>query len=427
MATVWEEFGIAVAKARTAKKWTLAAVAEVAFNSADRKGYVSQIEKGRTKLHFSTVQKLATALGLPDSVTDPVYRADLPAEDVVAEEDRTAERLMRVSEADGSVAPPSEALLISLAYEFARGSHVDLMTAYNGLKAALSDAADLKARGMLPQNTSDQVQTVMRRVAELNDQGLREEAATEVDTALADLDASHAAQKSALIEIGIRQDRIRNNPESAAQRILAQLRSQAHPGGLFNAIHATWQEWHDRGYDKGIGFDLHTALHLAHANLGRAKGPQRGQALLDLGKTQLHLGQREGHNRWLTAAIKTFRDLLAECNRKRDPLNWAMAQNNLGNALSTLGTREVGTARLEQAVVAYHAALAEHTRDRVPLLWAKAQNNLGNALFTLGTREVGTARLEQAVAAFHAALAEWTRDRVPLDWATAQNNLGNAL
>ena len=104
MATVWEEFGIAVAKARTAKKWTLAAVAEVAFGNVERKGYVSQIEKGRTKLHFSTVQKLATALGLPESITDPVYRADLPAEDVVAEEDRTAERLMRVSEADASIA-----------------------------------------------------------------------------------------------------------------------------------------------------------------------------------------------------------------------------------------------------------------------------------------------------------------------------------
>ncbi len=292
MATVWEEFGIAVAKARTAKKWTLAAVAEVAFGNVERKGYVSQIEKGRTKLHFSTVQKLATALGLPESITDPVYRADLPAEDVVAEEDRTAERLMRVSEADASIAPPSEALLISLAYEFARGSHSDLMTAYNGLKAALSDAADLKARGMLPQNTSDQVTTLMRRVTELNDQGLRNEAATEVDTALADLDAGHAAQKSALLDIGIRQDRVRNNPASAAKRIIAQLRLEAQPGGLFRAIHAAWEEWFDRGHDKGVTFDLTTALHLARANLDRSKGVQRRQALGDLGNTQYRLGER---------------------------------------------------------------------------------------------------------------------------------------
>ena len=312
MATVWEEFGVAVARARTARKLTLSGLADLAFGNADRKGYVSQIEKGRTKLQLLTVQKLAKTLKLPDSVTDSVFRAGLPPEDEVAPEDRDAERLMRVTEADDSVAPPSEALLISLAYEFARGSHTDLITAYNDLKAALGDAADLKARGLLPQNTADQVQTVMQRVAELNDQGLREEAATEVDTALADLDARHAAQKSALLDIGIRQDRIRNNPASAAARVLVQLRAVAHPGGLFNATHSAWQEWHDRGYDRGIGFDLHTALHLAHANRDRAKGPQRGQALTDLGGTLLHLGERDGNNQWLAGAITNSH---RTCNR----------------------------------------------------------------------------------------------------------------
>jgi hypothetical protein len=35
----------------------------------------------------------------------------------------------------------------------------------------------------------------------------------------------------------------------------------------------------------------------------------------------------------------------------------------------------------------------------VPLQWATAQNNLGNALTTLGELESGTVRLEKAVAA----------------------------
>ena len=67
------------------------------------------------------------------------------------------------------------------------------------------------------------------------------------------------------------------------------------------------------------------------------------------------------------------------------------------------------------------------TRDRVPLDWAMTQMNLGNALWTLGERESGTARLEEAVAAYRAALEERTRERVPLDWAMTQMNLGNAL
>jgi hypothetical protein len=50
------------------------------------------------------------------------------------------------------------------------------------------------------------------------------------------------------------------------------------------------------------------------------------------------------------------------------------------------------------------AALEEWTRERVPLDWAMAQTNLGNVLVVLGYREGGTAQLEQAVAIYDAAL-----------------------
>jgi hypothetical protein len=81
--------------------------------------------------------------------------------------------------------------------------------------------------------------------------------------------------------------------------------------------------------------------------------------------------------------------------RDRVPLDWAMTQNNLGNALERI--------------------------------WAITQNNLGNALERIGERGRGTAQLEEAVTALRAALGERTRDRVPLDWAMTQNNLGLAL
>ncbi len=83
----------------------------------------------------------------------------------------------------------------------------------------------------------------------------------------------------------------------------------------------------------------------------------------------------------------------------RLPLDWAMTQMNLGNALQTLGAREAGTGRLDEAVAAYRDALKERTRERVPLEWATAQMNLGNALRALGEREAGTGRLDDAVSA----------------------------
>jgi tetratricopeptide (TPR) repeat protein len=141
----------------------------------------------------------------------------------------------------------------------------------------------------------------------------------------------------------------------------------------------------------------------------------------------LRLDEQRGENIWLTRACEAFRTVLNTWTRERVPLDWAMTQNNLGNALRRLGDRERDTARLEEAVAACRAALKEHTRERVPLQWAMTQNNLGNALSTLGERENDTARLEEAVTAFRAALKEHTRERVPLQWAMTQNNLGNAL
>ncbi|MFO0991262.1 MAG: tetratricopeptide repeat protein [Hyphomicrobiales bacterium] len=147
----------------------------------------------------------------------------------------------------------------------------------------------------------------------------------------------------------------------------------------------------------------------------------------NLGNALQTLGERESGTTRLEQAVRAYEMALEERTRERVPLDWATTQNNLGNALQTLGGRESGTARLEQAVRAYEAALEERTRARVPLDWATTQMNLGAALATLGERESGTARLEQAVKAYEAALEERTRERVPLDWATTQMNLGTAL
>ena len=62
------------------------------------------------------------------------------------------------------------------------------------------------------------------------------------------------------------------------------------------------------------------------------------------------------------------------------PLDWAMTQNNLGNALCTLGERESRTAKLEEAVAAYREALKEQTRERVPLDWAATRTISAYAL-----------------------------------------------
>jgi tetratricopeptide (TPR) repeat protein len=151
------------------------------------------------------------------------------------------------------------------------------------------------------------------------------------------------------------------------------------------------------------------------------------QAQNDLGDVLVSLGRREAETATLERAVGAYREALKEWTRDRVPLDWARAQNALGNALAGIGSREGGTVHLEQAIQAYGEALKEWTRDRVPLEWARVHNDLGNAFVNLGWREGGTARVEQAIEAYSEALKEWTRDRVPLHWARVHNGLGNAF
>ena len=81
---------------------------------------------------------------------------------------------------------------------------------------------------------------------------------------------------------------------------------------------------------------------------------------------------------------------------------------------------------MNEAIAAYHEVLKEYTRERVPFQWAMAQTNLGSALSTLGERENGTARLGEAVAAYREALKEYSSDRVPTQWEYTQQNLKRA-
>jgi hypothetical protein len=74
---------------------------------------------------------------------------------------------------------------------------------------------------------------------------------------------------------------------------------------------------------------------------------------------------------------------------------------------------------LTEAVAAYRAALEERTRERVPLDWAMTQNNLGNALLRLGERgrdsgqlcnalqvHVDAWRIYQEAAPYYASIAK---------------------
>ncbi len=363
-------------------------------------------------------KKLTAALSRVETNTD-VIRGD------VAELKAMVQSLQRAQEAEQAGIGPQ--VLIDLARRM-RATVDNTEDAMRELTRAVDIAIDLQERGRQTSNHPDFIDTVLKRAAELSAKGEYEQVAEDIDAALEEDQARFVAGQIRLLDMGIQNDLLIPDPESAAKRIVQKADLRAGGPAEFDTLRAIQEEWQVRGRDKGLVLDQEVAIALAEIIVTRATTDlERGIAFDDLGVTLCERGERESGTDKLTRSIEAFNSALKSWPREEDPMRWAATQNNLGNALRTLGQRESGTERLEQAVAAYEEALKEWTRDRVPLDWAATQNNLGTALLTLGERESGTERLEQAVAAFQDALKEYTRDRVPLYWATTQNNLGNTL
>ncbi|HHP7246251.1 MAG TPA: tetratricopeptide repeat protein [Elainellaceae cyanobacterium] len=104
--------------------------------------------------------------------------------------------------------------------------------------------------------------------------------------------------------------------------------------------------------------------------------------------------------------------------------NWALIQNNLGNAHAER-IRGDRAENLENAIAAFELASQVYTREAFPQDWARAQNNLGIAYWER-IRSDRAENLEKAIAAYDLALQIRTREAFPEDWARTQHNLANA-
>ena len=122
------------------------------------------------------------------------------------------------------------------------------------------------------------------------------------------------------------------------------------------------------------------------------------------------------------AAINEYQSALTFYSEKDFPQNWAMTQNNLGNAYWDLPTGDRGE-NLRKAIECYEAALRVYTEKDSPQDWSATQNNLGTVYAELPTGDRGE-NLRKAIECYEAALRVRTEKDFPQYWATNQNNLG---
>jgi tetratricopeptide (TPR) repeat protein len=296
-----------------------------------------------------------------------------------------------------------------LAEQLRPGENFDVEQAKKEIEAAVAVAVKIKHEGK--ELSGDALlDEVRRRIAERTQAEDLKGATRAAEEGFAEWEKKEAERRAkekktgvALLEAALDTDLLRFDAEAAAGRVekIVALEHEGDRKAQFEALRARQERFYVEGRDKGINFQLETAIAIARRRVALAQGPdEHGGALNDLGVTLWSLGRRESGTGTLTEAVAALREALKEQTRERVPLYWAQTQNNLGNALTNLGDRESGTGTLTEAAAAYREALKEQTRERVPLEWAQTQMNLGVTLWRLGERESGTGRSRRRLRPF---------------------------
>ncbi|UWQ79584.1 helix-turn-helix domain-containing protein [Leisingera sp. S132] len=435
-------FGLAVKRHRTLRGWTLDQLG-AEFDPPVGKSFISKVEKGKKEaLSARTVGRFINALGLDADWIDRFLDVEDSADSDETETEQEADRLMKAVAHDPSIPQGSEDLLILLANQHAQGSYTDRITAFVGLREALRAAERIRERGEMPAGNADsQFNAVMKEVAQLNAHG-------EVDAADALLEAEekrmlqlHKAERDRmeqqaqlLLERRLDQDRLRDDPAAAADRLIRDLHRRAPAGGIVKSTDDTLHEWCRNGERQGDPFDLRVALVLANRNFKRAKGWQKGIALNSLGICRESIGRRRAGLEMLQSAEQAYRAALKFMDKKRDRGNWSATLGNLGSVLAVIGRRREDPVTHREAIACHLKVLDMSSKDNKVEDWATAQRNLGSALSGLGALEQDADGCWAAMEAYQAALPVFTskmtleqRARITVSIAICYRHLARIL
>jgi hypothetical protein len=425
---ILKDFGRAVKRGRTLLGWdqpTLGGKISPAVGAS----FISKVEKGRKEaLDARTVGRFRIALDLDASWIDKFLDAEETAESLETKAEREADFVIDRLRREGKTEGTSDDLLIQLANNFTEGDHKDRDTSYLSVKAALETLKASEKIAQLAGNADAQFAALMKEVDALNNDGefdlAHDKLARQSEWLREEKDRLNRLSEMQL-EKELSQDRLRNRPDLAAERIIRNLRDFP-KGNLFGAIENKAIEWRDEGDEAGDMFALQVALALAQGNYERVKNkkPLAAAALNSLASCHFRLAERFSGDQHLNSALHAYDTAVKKINKAKEPERWAVSQAGLGAALIQLGERQKDAAPLEQAVTALRAALkvVQQTKSvNLKFGW----NNLGNALQALGELTEDADKLREAEGALTSAVALANKED-PIEWEAAQNNVALA-
>jgi hypothetical protein len=425
---ILKDFGRAVKRARTLFGWdqpTLGGKISPPVGAS----FISKVEKGRKEtLDARTVGRFRIALDLDESWIDKFLDAEETAESLETKAEREADLVIDRLRREGMTEGTSDDLLIQLANNFTEGDHKDRDTAYLSVKAALETLRASEKIAQLAGNADAQFAALMKEVDALNNDGefelAHDKLAQQSEWLREEKDRLNRLSELQL-EKELNQDRLRNRPDLAADRIIRNLRDFPQ-GKLFWAIDTKSDEWRDEGDKAGDVFALQVALALAQGNYERVKNkkPLAAAALYTLGWSHFRLAERSKGDQHLNSALEAFEAVVKKTSKTREPVNWSTRQDGLGTVLAEMGERRKDPALLTQAITAHRGALKVYQQTKsanLKALW----NNLGNALQALGELTEDADKLREAEDTQAKSLDLRNKEEDALAWGLSQKNLAH--
>ena len=151
---------------------------------------------------------------------------------------------------------------------------------------------------------------------------------------------------------------------------------------------------------------------MAQRNLGRTLCDQSN---LNMDATLLH------------PAVDSFQNAMSVYQSRSDRVDVAEIQSQLGSLFEAIARYEPGRENIGKAVEYYRAALTGIDPKKFPNLWGETQIRLGNALRVLSFWDKGTKDIEDAIAANREALKVYSKQTNPMHWAEAQGQVAQSL
>lgn len=305
----------------------------------------------------------------------------------------------------------------------------DEVAALRELERAVEVAIRVQREGVAGFSADAFVDEVLRRVAELNREGLIDQGSAEIEQALKEHRERSEAGELRLLHLAEEQAILRRDASSAVRHILRRLELE-HPDPVqrLDPTFVAFNVWFSAGRNRQLPFDMEVAALLAEVALSLATSPiqrsaalrNRGMALSQLGRL-LHSTQRFGE------AEKVLIQALEETPRETYPLDWAQGVGLLGNLYGMAVELGAGDAFLSSAIDHFHSSLEMLRHDNAIQQWCDSITGLAACLILKGDRHHRVIDLQRAVSVLENALRQLPLTSLPEKRWEMKINIGNAL